>query len=82
MTVGLPIVNVPVLSNTIVFTIEKLSKTLPPRKSNPLVAPSDVPTFRSKGYLSDNYNIVNKTISIVTHGSIFRSQILPSQQLG
>lgn len=45
VTVGLPIVNVPVLSNTIVLTVENLSKILPPRKSSPLVAPSDVPTW-------------------------------------
>lgn len=44
VTVGLPIVNVPVLSNTIVLTVENLSKILPPRKSSPFVAPSEVPT--------------------------------------
>lgn len=48
VTVGLPIVSVPVLSKTTVFTVENLSRTLPPRKSKPLVAPSEVPTFTQK----------------------------------
>lgn len=39
-------VSVPVLSNTIVFTIENLSKTFPPRQSIPLVAPKEVPTWK------------------------------------
>lgn len=44
VTTGLPSVRVPVLSNTIVLTIENFSNILPPRKSNPLLAPSEVPT--------------------------------------
>lgn len=44
VTTGLPIVRVPVLSNTIVFTIENFSKIFPPRKSSPLFAPNEVPT--------------------------------------
>lgn len=44
LTTGLPIVRVPVLSNTIVFTAENFSKTFPPRSSSPLVAPNEVPT--------------------------------------
>lgn len=47
VTTGLPIVRVPVLSNTIVSTVENFSKILPPRQSIPLVAPNDVPTWKT-----------------------------------
>uniref|UniRef100_A0A2P2KHU8 Uncharacterized protein MANES_06G012600 n=1 Tax=Rhizophora mucronata TaxID=61149 RepID=A0A2P2KHU8_RHIMU len=42
-------VRVPVLSNTMVFTMENFSKIFPPRKSNPLVAPNEVPTSTAVG---------------------------------
>lgn len=46
VTTGLPIVRVPVLSNTMVLTIENLSNISPPRHSIPLVAPNEVPTWK------------------------------------
>lgn len=45
VTTGLPTVRVPVLSNTMVFTMANFSRMFPPRRSNPLLAPKDVPTF-------------------------------------
>jgi hypothetical protein len=48
VTTGLPIVRVPVLSNTTEFTIENFSRTFPPRKSSPLVAPNEVPTWKER----------------------------------
>jgi len=47
VTTGLPTVRVPVLSNTTVFTIANFSRMFPPRRSKPLLAPKDVPTFSS-----------------------------------
>ena len=44
VTTGLPIVRVPVLSNTTAFTMANFSRMFPPRKSNPLLAPKEVPT--------------------------------------
>lgn len=45
VTTGFPAVKVPVLSNTIVSIPANFSKTLPPRKRRPLVAPKEVPTL-------------------------------------
>lgn len=45
VTTGLPTVRVPVLSNTTVFTIANFSRMFPPRRSKPLLAPKEVPTF-------------------------------------
>lgn len=44
VTIGCPFVSVPVLSKTTVSTEENFSRISPPRRSNPLVAPNDVPT--------------------------------------
>lgn len=45
VTTGLPTVRVPVLSNTTVFTMANFSRMFPPRKSSPLLAPKEVPTW-------------------------------------
>lgn len=63
VTTGLPIVRVPVLSNTIVFTIANLSKILPPRHSSPLVAPNEVPTWNAFNFKQNEITHVSSTKS-------------------
>lgn len=46
MTTGLPIVRVPVLSKTIVSSVEIFSRMSPPLISKPFRAPSEVPTWK------------------------------------
>lgn len=57
VTRGLPIVKVPVLSNTNVSTPANFSKTFPPRKSRPLVAPNEVPTWHQTKSNQNGYKL-------------------------
>ena len=49
VTDGLPCVNVPVLSNTIVFTLFAISRYFPPLNKMPFWAPFPVPIINAAG---------------------------------